>query len=78
MGVRATTGAYALEDEKVVGKSLSCSLKPPNYHMAIRMVVRCVNTPIFPGRNFDTGSRVHSPKPWFLASQQHIQGGGWT
>lgn len=78
MGVRATTGAFALEAEKVVGKSLSCSLGPLNYHMAIRIVVCCVNIPVFSRRNFDIESTVHSPKTWFLASQQHIQGESWT
>lgn len=69
MGVRAAMEAYTLEDEKVIGKGLSCSLGPLNYHMAVRIVVLCVNIPVFSG-----GDSVHTPKRQFLASQQHIQG----
>ena len=74
MGVRAAMEAYTLEDEKVIGKGLSCSLGPLNYHMAVRIVVLCVNIPVFSGGDSDLESTVHSPKRQFLASQQHIQG----
>lgn len=76
MGVRATTGACAPEDEKVVGKGLCCRLRPlNNYHMAVKIVLLCVNIPVFPGGDSDLESTVHSP---VLASQKHTRGWGWT
>lgn len=59
-------GAYTLEDEEVIGKGLSSSLRPLNYHMAVRIAVFCVNIPVFSGG--------HSPQapdlpPAFAAAQ---------
>lgn len=74
MGVRTTMGAYTLEDEKAVGKGLSYSLRPLNYHIVVRIVLLCVNSPVFSGGDSDLETTVHSPKSRFLASQQHTQG----
>lgn len=63
-------GASTLEGEKVVGE------QPHNYHMAVRIVVLCVNIPVFSGGDSDLESTVHSPKSQFPASQQHSQGQG--
>jgi len=79
MRVRATTGACTLEDGKVVGKGLFCSLEPLNYRTAVRIVMLCVNIPVFSGGDSDLESTVHSPRSRFLASQPpHTQGQGWS
>lgn len=75
MGVRATMGAYTLEDKEVVGKGLSCSLGPLNYHMAVRIVVLCVNIPFFSQGDSDLESTVQQPQepvPGFAAAYPRI------
>lgn len=70
-------GAYTLEDEEVTGKGLSSSLRPPNYHMAVRIAVFCVNIPVFSRGDSDLESTVHRLESCFLALRQHTQGQGW-
>lgn len=77
-GVRATVGAYTPEDEEVIGKGLSSSLRPLNYHMAFRIAVFCVNIPVFSGQYSDLESTVHSLESCFLALREHTQGQGWS